>query len=87
MTNEEYLDTQNKLVLFTTMFEGLDLKDFIEAAEKADTIAPIVDPTLWMKGHAHLDAIKALAHAARWFQTAAGDFHATMAALDAKGRR
>lgn len=81
MTNEEYIATQMQLAVLAQMVEQMNLTDFIAQAERADAIAPVIDPTLWMKGHKHLDAVKDLARAGLAFQGAAAKFKETMAAL------
>lgn len=42
----------------------------IEAAERSDSLAPFVDPTLWMQGHAPLRRDIALMRAVLDFQSA-----------------
>ena len=83
MTNDEYIATQSQLVTLINVIEQMNLTDFIAQAERADAIAPVIDPTLWMKGHKHLDAVKDLARAALNFQGAAVKFRETMAKLKA----
>jgi hypothetical protein len=39
------------------------LKRYIEAASRADTVAPILDPTLWMKGSKKNDCFLKIARA------------------------
>jgi hypothetical protein len=86
MTDEEYLSTQNTVVLLASMFaqEHLDFAGFVTRAERADAIAPMLDPTLWIKGHTRLDAIKRLATAALVFQRAAREFQVTMVDIESK---
>jgi len=67
--------------------DHLDIAEFVAKAERADAFAPLVDPTLWTKGHTRLDAIKALASSALAFQAAARKFQKTMAEIEAKEKR
>jgi hypothetical protein len=71
MDKEEYLETQQKVVLFANMVKDLPLKEFIELADRADAIGPIMDPTLWRNGHENLDIIRRLAGKLRSFQVEA----------------
>lgn len=87
MTNEEYLQTQQHLVLLAGMVRQLDLGEFLSRIEKADGIAPILDPTLWMKGHSRLDAIRDLARGAAAFRAASEKFLKTMEEIEAKEKR
>lgn len=89
MTNEEYLDVQNIVVMLAGMIvqDHLDLAAFVARAERSDAIAPLLDPTLWIKGHSRLDAIKDLARAALAFRGAAKKFHETMKEIEAKEGR
>ena len=44
MNNEEYMETQQKVVLLANMVKDLPLKEFIELADKADAVGPILRP-------------------------------------------
>lgn len=65
MTKEEYLDTQNKLLLFSEQLEGLDLDEFINRIEQAEAIAPMLNPTLYREGAPRLRIIRRIADSAR----------------------
>jgi hypothetical protein len=45
-----------------------ELQRYIEAASIADTIAPIVDPTAWMRGHRKSDCFLKIARALATFR-------------------
>lgn len=45
-----------------------ELKRYIEAASRSDTIAPILDPTLWMRGHRKNDCFLKIARALATFR-------------------
>jgi hypothetical protein len=84
MTKEEYIQAQGLLLVVAAAIENMDLERMIEAGERADGIAPILDPTLWMRGHKHLDAVINLARAALHFKQATFEFRATMKELKEK---
>jgi hypothetical protein len=68
MNNEEYLEIQKQVVLMANLVKDMLLKEFIELADKADAIGPILDPTLWRDGHESLDIIRHLARGLMKFQ-------------------
>jgi hypothetical protein len=70
MTNEEYQMTQDQIIIAAPMVEGLDIKGFLEAINKAETLAPFMDPTLFMKASKKLGQIKRIAQGALHFQKA-----------------
>lgn len=68
MDKDDYLMTQEKLIILGNLMEGMPLDEFLQAIDRVETVGPIVDPTLWMKGHRNMDKIKRIATAARAFQ-------------------
>ena len=68
MTNEEYLKVQEQIVLLSNLVKAMPLKEFIEAADRADTIGPFVDPTLWRDAQKNLAVIMELARGLMTFQ-------------------
>ncbi len=68
MINEEYLQTQQSILLIAAVVSSLPLNEFISQADRADTIAPLLDPTLWQKAHTNLEALLRLARALEAFQ-------------------
>lgn len=54
----EYRAVMDHVLLFARLIENSELIDripaVIDAAQRADTLGPIVDPTLWMDGHGNL---------------------------------
>ena len=84
MTNDEYLEAQNQITIFAAMLIEVDVEGLLDRASRADAIAPLLDPTLWMKGHERLDAIKELALGAMAFKQAACKFRNTMARIEAE---
>jgi len=47
----------------------IDVAGVLGEMGRADTIGPILDPTLWMKGHRQMDIQREIAQAALTFQT------------------
>ena len=68
MTDEEYAQTQQQLILLAQFAKDLNLSGFLQRISQAESIAPIMDPTLWIRGHRQLEQIKRLAQALRPFQ-------------------
>jgi len=68
MKKEQYLATQELLLALSRQILMLPLKKFIEAIDLAETLGPVLDPTLYRQGADNLSAIRVLARAARKFQ-------------------
>ena len=68
MTDEEYAQTQEQLILLAQFAKDLNLSGFLQRISQAESIAPIMDPTLWIRGHRQLEQVKRLAQALRPFQ-------------------
>jgi hypothetical protein len=64
MTNEEYLETQIVLLKAAKTLRTLDLKKFLERIERAELLAPILNPTLYRLGAEQLGKIRRLTVAA-----------------------
>jgi hypothetical protein len=67
VTKEEYQETQMRLVMLRQLADGIPLNEFLRAIERTDALGPILDPTLWMKGHRELGKIRELARALQAF--------------------
>lgn len=50
-----------------------DLTAFIRANERADTIGPFIDPTLWMAGHRNMNTLTKVATALQRFKSVVTD--------------
>lgn len=48
----------------TRVIAMLPLEDWLERMSRADTLGPILDPTLWMKAHEKMDKIRTIIEAA-----------------------
>lgn len=72
LTAEEYLDVQGRLRTLAeaalAMISDEDLAAFIAQAERAQSLGPILDPTLWAKGHAQLRLVTEHARALATFR-------------------
>lgn len=71
MDKQEYLETQRQIFFFANSVYNMPLKEFIELADKADAVGPILDPTLWRESHESLDIIRRLARGLKGFQDTA----------------
>ena len=77
MTEEEYLQTQHQVEMVAGIVAEMPLREFIATAEKADSVGPFVDPTLWREASDNLGALLDIARGLRNFQ----DFVLTKRAL------
>jgi hypothetical protein len=68
MDSGEYMLIQQQLTIFAGLIQKLDLSGFLTAINHADTVGPIVDPTLYMKGSSNMHKIERIARAAQAFQ-------------------
>lgn len=70
MTGEEYQATVRSCALVGSMLAQYDLPELLQAIDRADTVGPMLDPTLWIKKHGAMDEDKRLLEAAlplwRW---------------------
>ena len=68
MNKGEYLHVLHYSMMISSLIEGLDLEAAVIAANRADALGPIVDPTLYReKGKALAEDLQML-EAARSFQ-------------------
>jgi hypothetical protein len=68
MEEGKYLEVQMQLETLAGIVHDIPLKEFLEAAEVADAVGPILDPTLWIRANRNLKRIKALAYKLQTFQ-------------------
>lgn len=64
LTEDQYMDVQNELLMLCSLMARLPLEEFLEDINRAETVGPIVDPTLYIQGREPLSQIKSLAEAA-----------------------
>jgi hypothetical protein len=65
VTNEDYLQTQHTVCLLMGLVESLPLAEFLDAINRAETLGPIVDPTLYRQASGTMHEIKTCAQALR----------------------
>lgn len=68
MTDAGYTTCLKRLTVEAQALSTLDLVGFVERIEKAESVGPVLNPTLYRKGIGRLEAMKALAIAARRVQ-------------------
>lgn len=68
MNRIDYEITQQQIVFIGSLVKDLHLVEFIAAIDHADSIGPILDPTLWMRGNKEMMKIRDLAAGLRDFQ-------------------
>ncbi len=68
ITNEDYQRVQDQILNLAVLIKQMPLKEFIEAADRAETIGPFTDPTLYLKARGRLAKIKQLAYRLKDFQ-------------------
>lgn len=61
MDNKDYIFTQMKMIDLSNEISELDFDAFLKTINNAETLAPILDPTLFIKAQGNLSAIKDLA--------------------------
>lgn len=62
--NHEYKQIQDMVVSIAYVAAGLDLEGFLARLDRADSIGPIVDPSLWMAANENMQRIRKVASAA-----------------------
>jgi hypothetical protein len=68
MTDAEYLQTQRQLVLLAQIVDSLDLDGFLQRIGVAESVGPILNPTLYTEGAENLARVKGLARACKALQ-------------------
>jgi hypothetical protein len=63
--NEEYMQLQTLVVLLCRSINEMPLDKFLARIEKAMSVGPILDPTLYIAGSKHLARLERLAKALR----------------------
>jgi len=67
---DDYLQLQQHLLMFGPIVAEWELEAFIAQIDRADTLCPVPDPTLWIRGHKNLSKIRELAVGALAFKRA-----------------
>jgi hypothetical protein len=68
MNQETYAGIQAELLILGHVIKNMDLEGFLEAVSKAETMGPVLDPTLYIQGNEKLEQVKLLAQSAKIFQ-------------------
>jgi hypothetical protein len=68
MDDRRYQETQSWLVVMASLVAVLDLDGFLQRIERAETLGPILSPTLYVQASGKLDNAKRLAQAAKVLQ-------------------
>ena len=68
MTDEEYQQTQETLIVLARIVDQINLAQFINRIERAESVGPILNPSLLQLASGKLANVKRLAVAALEFQ-------------------
>ena len=68
ISEESYTQTQMSLETFASLVKDMPLVDFINQANLAESLGPILHPTLYREAGAQLNDVKALAESLLPFQ-------------------
>jgi len=68
MSDSAFLSTMSAVTVFGTLVLRMDLDGFLERIDSAESLGPILDPTLFQKGKDNLQAVKDLAESLRPFR-------------------
>lgn len=70
MNGKDYMQTQITMIQLGKKIQTLDIESFLKCIANAETAAPMLDPTLYMKACDNLRAVKKLAQAYQGVKTA-----------------
>jgi hypothetical protein len=70
MNDSEYIETQRQIMLLAGMAAGLDVRGFLERVEQAQSVGPVLDPTLYRAAADNLECVALLARAVADLQAA-----------------
>jgi len=68
MSDSAFLSTMSAVAVFGTLILRMDLDGFLERIDTAESLGPILDPSLFQKGKDNLQAVKDLAESLRPFR-------------------
>ena len=68
MKKEEYQQTQTQLLEIMHTVSSMDLNGFVNATNRAESVGPILNPTLYRAGQENLEIVKRMAVALREFK-------------------
>jgi hypothetical protein len=70
MDGKTYISTQMRLIEMGKIANSLDIDAFLKCISNAETMGPMLDPTLYLKAMDNLRAVKKLAEAGKVVQKA-----------------
>jgi hypothetical protein len=70
MEPKKYIETQMRIIEMGKIAASLDIETFLICIRNAETMAPMIDPTLYRRAQNNLEAIKRLAICAKQMQVA-----------------
>ncbi|HEX6826590.1 MAG TPA: hypothetical protein VF077_09780 [Nitrospiraceae bacterium] len=68
MNEADFHMVTQQLLMVGNLVKDLKLSEYINAINRADSIAPIIDPTLWKKGHQKTAILQKMARGLMMFQ-------------------
>lgn len=68
MDEAVYTQTQQQIVLLAGLVRDLPLQEFLQAIHRSESVAPILHPSLYMRGARKLEIVKQMAQGLRQFQ-------------------
>ena len=71
MSNVEYTATQDAILLAASVVQQLDIDAFLDRIRYTNTLAPMINPSVYRAGQKTLAAVEDLARAAKAFKDAA----------------
>ena len=68
MDEAEFHMVTQQLLMIGSLVRELSLAEYINAINRSDSVAPLIDPTLWMKGHKKTAILQKMARGLIAFQ-------------------
>jgi hypothetical protein len=81
ISREDYEAGVRQAFQLAALLMELDLEPLIDAINYADTIGPIIDPTLWMRGNRAMEQHGVILHALRMAQAKIAPARAELARI------
>lgn len=70
LDDETYILVQQQITAFAGVVRNMPLRAFLERIDRAESVAPMLDPTLFMRAGKNLAVIKVFAESLLTFQRA-----------------
>jgi len=81
-THEEYQQNLKQIMLIARLIRDIPIPKFLQAIDRAESIGPIIDPTLWINNSGAMSEDKEMLQAAKplweWAQKVAASVEATV---------